>query len=426
MDITVRGANLAAIVCCQQLVADGHSVRLQVPPGARLGGHFAGIDFKGKKIDLGMVLLEPRFSDVQSPITDYDGESGSASNAFNKVVFDWLKASEVELTEVTVISLLNGKTFLDFLIADGLFALDELSNISLIEIVETARNCLQYSEFHPRNKSNLYFSQSSVSEVFPALYGKKFSEFLLALLDKIAGEQSRQLTSRYHRLLWLPLYFPETLLEYLEQKNSRLENLKFFTPTRGGVSGLLQEMLDKLKKDSHFDLLIDNQSLLDNEVLVSTDYKRCSISFVDESLLSEADAQIAKSNIAFLVYNETTGIERKVVHNLGSEEKWFRISQSLSVANTVVVELGYIEEGTSNQLLCDWGSIALEQNQINSQSEPLILRTQIKFPTDARPIQKKRQVKMGYYCTYMDSRSFNNQVVLGLKAAADCEAKGKL
>jgi len=294
-----------------------------------------------------------------------------------------------------------------------------------LEIIETTRNTFGHPEFHPRNKSNLYFSQSPVGDVFPDLYGKKYSEFLLALLDKIAGKESRQLTSRYHRLLWLPLYFPETLLEYLEQKNSRLENLKFFTPTSGGVSGLLAKMLEKLETDSNFNLIIEGQSLLGKEVLARTDYKHRTINFVDDGFLSEADAKIVRSNIAFLIYNKTSEDERKVVHNLGTDEKWFRISQSLSAANTVVVELGYIEEGTSDQLLREWGSIALEQNQIKSESEPMILRAQIKFPTDARPIQIKRQVKMDCYHTYMDSRSFNNQVVLGLKAAADCEAWDK-
>ena len=425
MHITVRGANLAALVCCQQLTANGHFVTLRAPLGAKLGGHFAGIDFKGKKVDLGMVLLEPRFSDVQLPITDYDGESGSSSNAFNLGVFDWLRSLEVELTEVPVVALFNGKTFPDFLIADSLSVLVDLSNISLFEIIETTRNAFEHPEFHPRNKSNLYFSRSPVGDVFPDLYGKKYSEFLLALLDKIAGKESRQLTSRYHRLLWLPLYFPETLLEYLEQKNSRLENLKFFTPVSGGVSGLLLKMLEKLETDSNFNLIIEGQSLLANEVLARNDYKHRTINFVDDGLLSEADAKIVRSNIAFLIYNKTSEDERKVVHNLGTDEKWFRISQSLSAANTVVVELGYIEEGTSDQLLREWGSIALEQNQIKSESEPMILRTQIKFPTDARPIQIKRQVKMNCYHTYMDSRSFNNQVVLGLKAAADCEAWDK-
>lgn len=418
MKIIIDGTNLAALVCSHQLLLAGHEVTMEIPTGAKLGGYFAGIKIENQIIDLGMVLLEPRFTVEPKPIESYNYESGQAGNAYNNAVFSWLDSLDVALEEVPVFSQYNGEIFVDFLIADSLEILSKLDAKKRDEFSQVLEQIEERPEMSPRNKTDSSFFELPISKVFPALYGQLLSKFLLDVGEKVAGPYSERLTAKYHRMLWLPLYYPETLADQFREQCSALEELKFYSPSQGGVSGLCHQLLERLEATARFKVEEKDHDLNSGSQSPLFDPSP-RLSFIDESELSDVDSQTLTSAIGFAVFKETSAYEKRVVHNLTKSDKWFRLSQSLSHEGVVVVEVGYIDEEICDSEIAEWAMKALIENGVTSYSEPLIFRSRVFFPTELKRRTQKRVYAVNTYATFLDTRSFNNQVALGLKAAMD-------
>lgn len=149
--IEVAGNNLAAIVCSSELVRYGIPVRHISNHDFRLGGHFAGLLYKEKKIDLGMVLLGPRFDLIETDIAEYQGQFGQQVNQFNQVVFSWLTSRNIFLNSIDVNSHFKNKLVGDVVIADDLSFLDLLSPSEQQAIIEEITIRIQKSKHHPRD-----------------------------------------------------------------------------------------------------------------------------------------------------------------------------------------------------------------------------------------------------------------------------------
>ena len=212
MTVVVRGTNLAALVCALELVDSGIQTKLQIHRDSRLGGHFAGLQLAGSPIDIGMVLLEPRFSSERRSVSEYQGESGVLVNDFNHAVFQWLENLGIELDEVEVRSIYKGLTYDDVVISDALSVFSVLD----LSVEEKAGLGNVSGQIHPRNKTVQSVEQMSLREALPKFYGPSISSFLAGIAKKIAGPDALELPVRFHRLLWLPLYYPETILDFIE------------------------------------------------------------------------------------------------------------------------------------------------------------------------------------------------------------------
>ena len=181
--IKVAGNNLAAIVCCSELVRYGIPVRHVSNHDIRLGGHFAGLLYKEKRIDLGMVLLEPRFDLMQTDIAEYQSQFGQQVNQFNQAVFSWLISRNTFLNLIPILSHFKSKLVGDVVIADDLSFLDLLSPSEQHAIIEEITIRIQKSKHHPRDKAHsTYFQETSLREVYYEIYGPLFSKFLLGNL----------------------------------------------------------------------------------------------------------------------------------------------------------------------------------------------------------------------------------------------------
>ena len=200
MKLKIVGTNLSSLVCAYELTRNGIAVTHVIPEGFVTGGHFAGYRSGLNTLDLGMVLLEPRFADTSESPSIYANESGASSNVFNSAVFEWIESTNTELIEVPVYSLLNGKCYSDFLIADDLGALLNLDPEISLEIGNQIRISQETHIPHPKFKKENDYYFKSIEETFREAYGHKFSSFLLMLAKKIRGENSHQLIAKYHRL----------------------------------------------------------------------------------------------------------------------------------------------------------------------------------------------------------------------------------
>jgi len=414
MNVKIDGSNLAALICSHQLVQAGHDVTVKIPKGVKFGGHFAGVELQDLIIDLGMVLLEPRMSPEAKTIHSYNSETGQASNSYNHAVFTWLESQGISLEKVSVFSKFNEDIYNDFLIADSLDLVAELNLESGGDYSQYCKQIDELPDLCPSKKAESSFFELPISVVFPVLYGPVISSFLLAIAVKIAGPDAVRLATRYHRMLWLPLYYPKTIAEY----ESALTQLEFYSPVNGGVSGLCKQLLDQLEESPKFKT-VEKFDELDEVRTGFTNNRPQQLYFIDEKRLRDFDSEVLTSLIGFAIFVDTSAQEKKVVHNLSDSGRWFRYSQSLSRQGIVIVEIGFIKDEICDSDISQWAKEAIKAEGIVWYSEPLILRSRINYPIEISPSVHKIESEAHVYRTYLDSRSFNNQVALGIKAATE-------
>jgi hypothetical protein len=374
-------------------------------------------------IDLGMVLLEPRFSDQKIDVSKYNGQTGSFLNPFNHTVFEWLSHLEVEMEKVQVESWYRGKSYKDVLISDCLQVLNVI-DFDKGEIEEGSLGTIfELHGLHPRMKHHELFAGVDLAEMLPKIYGESVASFFLAIARKVGGPDATQLLARYHRILWLPLYFPETILNFFESGIEELKELEFWSPRNGGVSGMLTYfrsfLLDRgmIEKQTPQTFTIEPRELRRQ--------KNLEIVFRD---IREPSGTMRKTiRLGLVVYEKTNSYVKKVTHNVDPMYKWFRLSQSLSASSAVVVELGYVAENEKDSELICAAEQALKHLSIKAQSPPLVFRTEFSFPvgiTVKDNMKNQNSPILNEYVTDLETRSFNNQVLLGLRAANDIKQFG--
>lgn len=429
MTVLIKGSNLAALVCAVDLVKNGFRTKLLTDHKSRMGGHFAGLRLEDMTIDFGMVLLEPRFLNRQRSISEYSGQVGNLLNEFNRSVFDWLESVQIKLDKVKVKSFYSGFSYDDFMIADSLSVIDAL-NISQDEL-DVLKACSENSsqQVHPREKNAPPLDQMTLKESLTEFYGSSLVALLFHMANKIAGPDALELPLKFHRLFWLPLYYPETILSYIETGKTNLEMLEFWSPQDGGVSGMIQLLVEFLQKNELFEFDYTQSELTKDIYYSELNERNIEITF---SELNNPSIDITKNkriSLGFVIYEVTDSKEKIVTHNLDPKTKWFRTSQSLSSVSSVAVELGYVEDDETEAELIERGETALKQLSIKAVSKPLVFRSNFSFPTRLLRIKEefeKISTESNTYGTDIETKSFNNQVLLGLRAAFDVKEREML
>ena len=433
MKIKIVGTNLASLVCAYELARKGIAVSHVIPESTVTGGHFAGYRSGPNRIDLGMVLLEPRFADISESPSNYVSESGSSSNVFNSAVFRWIESTDTELIDVPVHSLFNGKCYSDFLIADGLAAILNLAPEISLEIKEQIRVSRETHIPHPKLKQENGYFFKSIEETFTENYGSTFSNFLLMLARKIGGENSQQLIAKYHRLLWLPFYYPETVLEFLERGESAMTGLTFLTAKDGGIAGFVNSLKNQMKSTGQYEELRVSKehyvSLFGQTPSFLNRAENNEVIFFDSPLYSNLELTSQRTQISFVIYVSTDSKLPRVTHSLDKESGWFRVSESLSQVGAAIVELGAITDLESDSDLEKRALKALEELEITPFSTPEVLRSWISFPISSESnVKSKPDVptemvdkSVNRFISYADTRSLNNQVAMGLRASSELQ-----
>ena len=425
--IEVAGNNLAAIVCCSELVRHGIPVRHLSNHDYRLGGHFAGLLYDGKRIDLGMVLLEPRFDQIETDISKYQGQSGQQLNQFNQAVYGWLSSRNIVLDLIAVNSHFRNKLVGDVVIADDLAFLNLLSLPEQQAIIEEISVRIQDSEHHPRDKAHSsYFLENSLRDVYIEIYGPMFSGYLLDNLELLAGPIGPELVAQLHRLLWAPLFYPENILSFLKTGNSGIPNLNFFVPNNGSISQLVENIIEEMKMSNHYSsqLFANDQysSMVKN--CVRSNSSR-TVVFADERDLFDENPDTQSALVAFVVAKIDSNLEI-VVHNLDSASKWYRATLRGQDLGVTTIEIGKIMPNETDESILARASECASSVGAGRLIEPMILKTKIQvFSPRAAKFLRNRHLQTksivannrSCYLTNETTGSFNNQVCLGLQSS---------
>ncbi|WP_236173883.1 hypothetical protein [Pseudomonas pseudonitroreducens] len=241
------GNNLALLVAALQLAERGRPVRLLLD-GKPAGGHFAGMRLDGQGFDIGMVLFEhdsrvPQSADVQG----YDPARRNDCARFTALAGDYLERFVATLEVPTPQVHSGGARHPDFIMANRLerFAdwpeagkvLDELAQVDSHHPLHAAGKIT-----HPAYDRASYAEASLVNHG-ATLHRQVFEP----LCEKILGVPSAQILARYHRLGWLPLYYPQTLSKAFAGEDHGLPEYRFRAAREGYSGALVEGLLEALQ-----------------------------------------------------------------------------------------------------------------------------------------------------------------------------------
>ena len=282
MKIGVYGNGLDSVIACYELLAQGHHV-VHFSGGAKIAGHFAGSINEHGIVDLGMVLLEKDIRNtIQRPLSEFSNEFGVNAREYLAECYEFIEKTMGTLRPRKMKSRLeNAKEIGDYFIADSLEILKTLSDEELrsLEIRLTKVVNKEESGFiHPslKNQKNEQINDDLLTQLGiqygPELADKLFGTFIGCLIKS----KTASLPVRFHRKLWIPLYFPETIKAAIRGVDSPLPELKFLEFTDGSLASNIQKLVESisinqryLNNSVKFEDLNSGDNLMDYQVYVT-------------------------------------------------------------------------------------------------------------------------------------------------------------
>lgn len=235
------GNNLAMLVAAIELAKRGRSLTL-LADKRPLGGHFAGIEIEGHHFDIGMVMLEMHESSGgAADLRSYNPSLRNDWTRFGDIAGKWL-GQQVELRRVpTPACLFERRVVPDFLISNRLDALDGAH-------VQPPNTLPKSDPRHPSNKNvasaydHLSYGEAAALNHGVALHARYIEPFV----RKLTGGSSADFLARYHRAVWVPLFYPETLERALRGQPTGLTEYPFWTTSEGFVGQLVRTLREQL------------------------------------------------------------------------------------------------------------------------------------------------------------------------------------
>jgi hypothetical protein len=274
--LVLAGNALSVLIAATERAHKGLPTTI-INTGGPLGGYFAGIDALGKRVDGGMVLYE--FSSFAEPshtprLDSYDPMKRNDVGRFTGIIRRYVQSLQTTHAVSTPRMWVDGKLLPDMMLGNGIGALHHLSNSAAIhrELAVIDRQVhADVTPWHPANKTawpldgsaaegwnrlppgDIAFNADTVSRRIhgPTLHQTLFAPFARQVMNRDASH----LMALYHRLPWLPMYWPQTLLASLTAhgKSGNLPPTVFNYPVQGTIAGLVQ----------HLALLARNHSMIE-------------------------------------------------------------------------------------------------------------------------------------------------------------------
>jgi hypothetical protein len=250
--ILLVGNALSSMVAATRLAQGGAQVTI-VNSSNNWGGHFTTMTCKGVDFDPGMVLDEFTSYKASSPDEDirtYDplirNDAGRFCESVRHCVGRYQELRDIAVPKMYV----DGVIYDDILIANALWSLpqlpfhDAITN-ELLALLERSsasplHACRKYSsgEF-----KELDYQKASLANHGATLHAKLIEPYCWKVLNVSTAE----VIALYHRVPWLPLFYPETLVSYLRGSPQELPPTTFSYPYHGHVGGFAKQLQSELE-----------------------------------------------------------------------------------------------------------------------------------------------------------------------------------
>lgn len=232
--IEISGTGLAPLVASWALRRQGLRSFLgrSWDPGF-FGGHLVG----GRQLDHGCILIE-NFREVGLLAPSQYLEHGHLPerDSHNPVV-EFFNTFGVSVAPVSVYSVVGSSLTPDFVIADEL---DVLARFTDRRQPNTPKN------LHPQFKHENDLVNISLREAVLRIYSQEYAEWYLGVLDSWFPGVAGLIPANLHRIIWAPLYWPETLSD--SNSNSSVQKQVFFSAD-GSLASALSMVASQLRAD---------------------------------------------------------------------------------------------------------------------------------------------------------------------------------
>jgi len=253
MAVTVIGSSLAALVATLRISEFDDVLWVQTSP--RIGGHFSGIEIDGVIRDIGMVLLEPfeNFDEIEPDFHKFKKASRQGARGLIPYAFDWLGSLGFSIKNAQVFTKVDGQTFADFYIKDSLEIIHNLPNDVKSDIAREIKSLSNYSfkDLHPSNKlTSPDFLIKSFEEITLMTIGPTYMrEVIKPWANSFAKRSAVSVVAAEHRAMWLPMYYPESILRAVSGESSDFDGNEktFAVPIGISVGAAINDLVSLVK-----------------------------------------------------------------------------------------------------------------------------------------------------------------------------------
>jgi hypothetical protein len=258
------GNALALMVAAIRLARDGADIAI-VNPTKNWGGHFSTFMANGVPFDAGMVLHE---------FTSFNSESRGADPAS----YDPAIRNDAGRFCANVQRFVDGyqqthaiptpKMYIDDCVLDDLLIANSLSSLRKLPFAEHCAQDLRHladaGALHASKKlGSTAFIDIDYESASLANHGETFHARLIEpFCQKLLNIPTRDMLALYHRIAWLPLYYPETLLSHLHGIPQALPPTVFSYPTGERIGDLATKLKTEIEGNARITVIQDGLASL--------------------------------------------------------------------------------------------------------------------------------------------------------------------
>jgi hypothetical protein len=254
------GNALSLMVAATRLAQQGADVAI-VNSGRNWGGHFTTMTCKGVVFDPGMVLHEftsyrasPRFEDVRTYNPATKNDAGRFCDTVRRCVSAYQEIRDIAVPKMYVDGAVND----DILIANALSSMEQLRFRDSIEseLLDLLKRPVT-SPWHASHKySNEDFKQLDYQTASLINHGATFHGKLIEpYCKKVLNIATENVVALYHRVAWLPLFYPETLLSYLQDTPQALPPTIFSYPHNERVGDFSNKLRSEIESSGRVTII---------------------------------------------------------------------------------------------------------------------------------------------------------------------------
>ncbi|HMO33827.1 MAG TPA: NAD(P)/FAD-dependent oxidoreductase [Lacibacter sp.] len=250
-DFIIAGNYLTSMIAALELARSGKKVCL-LNPTPTWGGHFTKIMVNGHAYDPGAISHEfTAFNEtnLRDPL-QYTPVMRNDWGRFAGLIEDYTR-SHIELVKMQTPQTVYNEHMYDDIIMTN--RLDVLQAPQLKGRIAGETAFILQQEVHPyhaRNKkNNPDFLTKSYYEVSLLNHGATLHSGLFEpYFHKMSNLSTTRLIARYHRIGWLPLYYPETIHSQFTDKPQQLSDTHFCYPKAGYIAVFAETLLQRIEE----------------------------------------------------------------------------------------------------------------------------------------------------------------------------------
>ncbi len=259
------GNALSVMVAANKLAKEGAEV-VVINGRTNWGGHFSTATFNHVSYDAGMVLHEFTSYNAQTQEEDLKtynpmirNDAGRFCKTIHQYINNYQETHEIDALKMYV----EGKCYEDMLIANKLSTLKYLPFANSIkEELLSLLNNPTIGNLHASHKLTYdVFKTSTYQSASLANHGNTFHTKLIEpFCKKLLNVGTDDVLALYHRVPWLPLFYPETLISYLQDIPQELPPTIFSYPTGQCVGDLAHKLSTEIQIDPRICLINEHPS----------------------------------------------------------------------------------------------------------------------------------------------------------------------